>query len=234
MDRPAVSIIIPVYNEEKTVSVAIRRVLETDFGPKLFREIIVVNDGSTDTTPSILESFIPQITVIHMPGNRGKGAAVRAGFGVANGDIFIVHDADLEYDPVSHPLLIDHITNNRADIVYGSRFLSGDNFRRRADLWYLANLLLTISCNAVTRLRLTDMETGMKAFRRTAILSVTLAEDRFGFEPEVTIKLARRGWRFMEIPINYRARSRAAGKKISWRDGLEAIWIIFNLGIGIK
>lgn len=227
-----VSIIIPVYNEKKYIAETIRRVLVADLGfPEFKKEIIVVDDGSTDGTGTELEPFIERIVVIKLRRNRGKGHAIRAGLNRAHGDIILVQDADLEYDPADYPELLKPIVENRGDVVYGSRFV-GDRPHRVLLFWHFAaNRMLTILANLAANLNLTDMETGAKAFRAEAIKSVRLKEPRFGFEPEVTIKLARAGWRFYEVGVSYNGRTYAEGKKISWRDGLWAFWVIIRCGL---
>jgi glycosyltransferase involved in cell wall biosynthesis len=226
------SIVIPVYNEEKFVSTTINRVLEVDLGG-LLREIVVVDDGSKDNTVEILKALAeqhPEIQVFQQPVNMGKGAALRRGFQEATGDIVLIQDADLEYDPFDYPTLIKPILDDKADVVYGSRFLGGPH--RVLYFWhYVGNQFLTLLSNLTTNLNLTDMETGYKVFRATVIKEIPLKSNRFGFEPEVTAKIARRGWRMFETPISYFGRSYAEGKKIGWKDGFQAIYCIIRYGI---
>jgi glycosyltransferase involved in cell wall biosynthesis len=226
------SIVIPVYNEEKFVSTTINRVLKVDLGG-LLREIVVVDDGSKDNTVEILKALAeqhPEIQVFQQPVNMGKGAALRRGFQEATGDIVLIQDADLEYDPFDYPTLIKPILDDKADVVYGSRFLGGPH--RVLYFWhYVGNQFLTLLSNLTTNLNLTDMETGYKVFRATVIKEIPLKSNRFGFEPEVTAKIARRGWRMFETPISYFGRSYAEGKKIGWKDGFQAIYCIIRYGI---
>lgn len=223
------SVVIPVYNEEKTVSQVVERVLNTPFD----KEVLLVNDGSTDGTPDVLENLarLPGVRVLHQPRNMGKGAALRRGFQEASGELILVQDADLEYDPADYPTLLKPLLDGTADVVYGSRFGAGS---RRTDAWWhvLGNRVLTALSNWLTGLHLTDMETCYKAFRAEVIKNILLVSDRFGFEPEVTAKVARiPGIRIREVPISYNYRSYAEGKKINWKDGVSTIAAIlyFNL-----
>ncbi|MDO9085027.1 MAG: glycosyltransferase family 2 protein [Anaerolineaceae bacterium] len=226
------SIVIPVYNEEKFVSTTIKRVLEVDLSG-LQREIVVVDDGSKDKTVEILHALAeqhPEIQVFQQPVNMGKGAALRRGFQEATGDIILIQDADLEYDPFDYPALLKPILDDKADVVYGSRFLGGPH--RVLYFWhYVGNQFLTLLSNLTTNLNLTDMETGYKVFRAKVIKEIPLKSNRFGFEPEVTAKIARRDWRMFETPISYFGRSYAEGKKIGWKDGFQAIYCIIRYGI---
>jgi glycosyltransferase involved in cell wall biosynthesis len=226
------SIVIPVYNEEKFVSITIKRVLEVDLSG-LQREIVVVDDGSKDKTVEILQTLAkqyPEIQVFQQPVNMGKGAALRRGFQEATGDIILIQDADLEYDPFDFPTLLKPILDDTADVVYGSRFLGGPH--RVLYFWhYVGNQFLTLLSNLTTNLNLTDMETGYKVFRANVIKEIPLKSNRFGFEPEVTAKIARRDWRMFETPISYFGRSYAEGKKIGWKDGFQAIYCIIRYGI---
>ncbi len=226
------SVVIPVYNEEKFVSTTIQRVLEVDH-EGLEIELVVVDDGSKDRTVEILQQLAvehAQIKVFQQPVNMGKGAALRRGFQEATGDIILIQDADLEYDPSDYPTLLKPILDDNADVVYGSRFLGGPH--RVLYFWhYNGNRFLTFLSNITTNLNLTDMETGYKVFRAKVIKEIPLKSNRFGFEPEVTAKLARRGWRIFETPISYFGRSYAEGKKIGWKDGFQAIYCIIRYGI---
>ena len=219
------SVVIPVYNEKKTLSELICRVEAV----KLEKEIIIVDDASTDGTRDLLKKYEGQerFKVIYQSKNAGKGSALRAGFDKAEGEIIIVQDADLEYDPKEYPLLIEPILDGRADVVYGSRFLGGTH--RVFFFWhYVGNKVLTTLSNMCTNLCLTDMETGYKVFRRTVLDSFILKCDRFGFEPEFTSKVARHAFRIYEVPISYSGRGYEEGKKINWKDGVAALWFIFR------
>jgi glycosyltransferase involved in cell wall biosynthesis len=225
---PAVclSVIIPVFNEKNTLLEILRRVRETPID----KEIILVDDGSTDGTRELLQSMQgdADLRIVFQERNRGKGAAVRAGFMLARGDIVLVQDADLEYNPDDYPRLLQPILDGQADVVYGSRFLRPET-RRVLSFWHsLANRVLTTLSNFFTDLHLTDMETCYKVFRREIIQGLTprLKQNRFGIEPEITAKLAREGHRIYEVAIRYDARTKKHGKKIGWRDGISALWCI--------
>lgn len=224
--RLKLSVIIPVYNEAKTIEEILRRVQAVELG--LEKEIIVVDDGSTDGTRAILEGFTsPSIRVIFHTKNQGKGAALQTGFAAATGDILLVQDADLEYDPREYPKLLEPILDGRADVVYGSRFLGGPH--RVLFFWhYLGNRILTTFSNMVSNLNLTDMETCYKVFRKDVLQRLKLKSKRFGFEPEITVKLAKLKCRVYEVPISYSGRDYAEGKKITWKDGLAAIFHILR------
>lgn len=224
------SVIVPVYNELNTLGEVIRRINES---PVEEKEIIVVDDYSTDGTRELirteLSSQIDQ--VLYHDRNYGKGAALRTGFKAATGDCIIVQDADLEYDPAEYPLLMKPILEGRADVVYGSRF-SGIGPHRVLYFWhYLGNRFLTLLSNMFTNLNLSDMETCYKLFRREIIQSITIRENRFGFEPEVTAKVARKKCRIYEVGISYYGRTYEEGKKIGWKDGIRAIVVIFKYGL---
>jgi len=221
------SVVIPVYNEMQTLDEVLRQVRTVP----VEKEIILVDDGSTDGTREFLKGKEREfnLRVICHEQNRGKGAALRTGFQHCTGEIVIVQDADLEYFPQEYPELIEPIVNNWADVVYGSRFL-GRKHRVLFFHHYLANRLLTFLVNLVTNLNLTDMETCYKVFRREIIQAIPLKQDRFGFEPEVTIKMARYKPRprVFEVAVSYNGRTYAEGKKINWKDGLQALWCIFR------
>lgn len=215
---------MPVYNEEGTIEEIVSRVLAVP----LPIELIVVDDGSTDKTRALLSKLAEgrQFKVLLQDENRGKGAAVRKGFAEASGDIFIIQDADLEYSPEEYPELIELIVRGKADAVYGSRFLG----RHRAFLFthYLGNRFLTLVTNVLYNTILTDMETCFKAIRADRVRQMTLRSNRFGIEPEITAKLFKMGCRVYEVPITYEGRGYEEGKKISWKDGLEALWVLLK------
>ena len=217
------SVVIPCYNEERTVKEILDRVLDSP----LVGEIIAVDDGSTDRTLEILGSYAdPRLRVLVQPENRGKGAALRRGFAEATRPYVIVQDADLEYDPSEYPKIMAPLLTDEADVVYGSRFIGGDA-RRILYFWHsLGNRVLTLASNMATNLNLSDMETCYKAFRREIIQSIDIEEDRFGFEPEVTAKVAAMHCRVYEVGISYYGRTYDDGKKIGWRDGIRAVFCI--------
>jgi len=223
------SIIIPCYNEQDTLRLLIEAVQASPIKDK---EIILVNDGSSDGTGAIIDGIEdPSIRRIHHPRNMGKGAALRTGFQAASGDICIVQDADLEYDPQEYLLVIQPIIDGKADVVYGSRFQGGAP-HRVVYFWHrVGNGLLTLLSNILTDLNLTDMETCYKAFRREVIQSIRIQENRFGFEPEITAKVARRRLRIYEVGISYYGRTYQEGKKIGWKDGVRAVWCILKYNI---
>ena len=225
--RPLLSVVIPCFNEAATIEQLIEKVRQA---PVATMQIIVVDDGSTDDTCQRLQQLppSPDLLLLFHPRNRGKGAALATGFAAATGDICIVQDADLEYDPAEYPLVIDPITNGRADVVFGSRF-QGAAPHRVVYFWHrVGNGLLTLLSNMATNLNLTDMETCYKAFRREVIQSIRIQEKRFGFEPEITAKVARKRCRIYEVGISYYGRTYEEGKKIGWRDGVHAIWCILK------
>jgi glycosyltransferase involved in cell wall biosynthesis len=220
-----VSILIPVFNEVRTLEEIVRRVRAAET-TGLTKEIILVDDASTDGTADILKN-LSDVKVYSHPLNRGKGAAIRTAIEHATGDILLIQDADLEYDPCDYPLLLKPIIDGRADVVYGSRFTGGTH--RVLLFWhYMANRLLTLLSNMLCNLNLTDMETCYKVFRRQCVEGMKLTSDRFGIEPELTAKLARRRYRFYETGINYSGRDYSEGKKIGWKDGVAALWFIFR------
>jgi len=220
--KVTISVVIPVYNEAATVGQVIERVLQCGFEA----EVIVVDDGSTDGTREFLQKYDhPQVKAIYHPKNKGKGAALRSGWALATKPYVFVQDADLEYDPRDFAAMLPPLLDGRADMVYGSRFLGGPH--RVLFFWhYVGNRLLTLLSNMFSNLNLTDMETGQKAFRREKLMKLRLTADRFTFEPEITAKAARAGWRIYEVPISYSGRSYEEGKKIGWRDALAAFGAI--------
>lgn len=225
-DRITLSVLIPVFNEFRTVERLLRRVRASP----LRLEVIVVDDGSSDGTrellPRLREEGLIDVLVLH-PENRGKGAALRTGLGHATGDVVVVQDADLEYDPAEYPVLVEPILRGQADAVYGSRFLGGPH--RVLYFWHrVGNGVLTLLSNVFTDVNLTDMETCYKVMRRDLVQTFPLRSNRFGFEPEVTARLAQSGARIYEVPISYHGRSYAEGKKIGWKDGVSAIWTILR------
>jgi glycosyltransferase involved in cell wall biosynthesis len=225
-----VSIVIPVYNEKTTIKEILRRVQAVKLG--LAREIVIVDDCSSDGTSDILKRLAkrPGLKIVFHDKNQGKGAALRTGFSRATGDIILVQDADLEYDPREYPRLLEPILDGRADVVYGSRFLSGPH--RVFFFWhYVGNKLLTTFSNMVSNLNLTDMETCYKVFKREVLQKIRLRSERFGFEPEITIKLAKLRCRIYEVPVSYAGRDYSEGKKIGWKDGLAAVYHIIRFGL---
>ena len=244
--RPRISVVMSVYNEVATIEEILLRVQAVD----LEKEIVIVDDGSTDGGREFLTGIVrcataaqPEMTlprsgavlrtqnirVFFQDKNRGKGAALRRGFQEARGDIIIIQDADLEYDPADYTELIAPIESERADVVYGSRFLGGPH--RVLLYWhYVGNMFLTILSDMVTNINLSDVWTCYKAFRREVLEDIDLREDRFGFEQEITIKIARAGWRVYEAPISYYGRTYAEGKKITWKDGIRGLWCILRYG----
>ena len=223
------SIVIPAYNEEETIAEVIQRVDATPYDDK---EIIVVNDASTDSTREELAKIdLPSLRVFHHEENQGKGAALHTGFAQVTGDVVIIQDADLEYDPKDYGMLLAPILDGRADVVYGSRFLGGPH--RVLFFWHrLGNAFLTLLSNMLTNLDLTDMETCYKVFRADVLKRITIESSRFGVEPELTAKLSRLGLRIYETPISYSGRDYSEGKKITWKDGVAAIWHIIRHRFG--
>jgi len=224
------SIIIPIYNEVSTIEETIRQVKAS---PVADKEIILVDDYSTDGTRELIRDKLEaQVDrVVYQPRNFGKGFALKAGFQVATGDIVLVQDADLEYDPNEYPNLIEPILADKADVVYGSRFQGGGPHRVVYFWHYVGNKFLTLLSNMFTNINLTDMETCYKVFRREIIQSIDIKEPRFGFEPEITAKIARKRVRIYEIGISYYGRTYDEGKKIGWRDGLRAVWCILKYNL---
>ena len=226
VERPLLSVVIPCFNEAATILDLLERVRSA---PVASKQIIVVDDGSTDGTRELLQGLqAGDLTVLLHERNRGKGAALATGFAAARGEICIVQDADLEYDPAEYPLVIGPIVQGKADVVFGSRF-QGAAPHRVVYFWHrVGNGVLTLLSNMLTDLNLTDMETCYKAFRTEIIQAIRIREQRFGFEPEITAKLARRRCRIYEVGISYYGRTYDEGKKIGWKDGVRAIWCILK------
>lgn len=223
------SVVIPVFNESKTVAEVVSRVEAVRLPGGLGLEIVIVDDGSTDGSREILRGLEGEgRKVILHERNRGKGAALRTGISATTGDCVLIQDADLEYDPRDYPSLLEPILDGRADVVFGSRF-AGSGTRRVLYFWHsVGNRLLTTLSNMFTNINLSDMETCYKVFRGEVIRSIQIEEDRFGFEPEVTAKVARLGCRIYEVGISYAGRTYAEGKKIGWKDGVRALWCILK------
>ena len=228
------SILVPVYNEERTLEEVVRRVSVIPT-PK---EIILVDDGSKDRSREILTRLqeqndqandpINSIRVFFQPKNQGKGAAIKAALSHVTGDVVIIQDADLEYDPKDYPTLLEPIQTGLADVVYGTRFYGGGAHRVLFFWHYMGNLLLTLISNMITNLNLSDMEVGYKVFRAEIVKDIDLKSQRFGFEPEITVKLAKKQCRFYEVPISYHGRTYAEGKKITWKDGIAALYYLIR------
>jgi glycosyltransferase involved in cell wall biosynthesis len=247
LQDPKLSVVIPVYNEKATIEEILRRVQDTE----IRKEILLVDDCSKDGTRQILENLaklqageettalaqdggdpipLQGVRILFQEKNQGKGAALRRGFAEATGDIVLVQDADLEYDPRDYEKLLEPIVDGRADVVYGSRFLGGP--QRVHYFWhYVANKFLTLLSDIFTNLKLTDMETCYKVFRKEVLQGIQIKSDRFGFEPEITAKIAKGHWRVYEVPISYAGRTYEEGKKITWKDGLQALWCIIRFRI---
>ncbi len=228
------SVIMPVYNEVDTVWEAVRRVQGMD----VVKEVIVIDDGSTDGSREILNRLEAEtrkdndppneLKVIYQPVNRGKGAAIRSAIPQATGDMIIIQDADLEYDPQDYKSLLDPILSGKADVVFGTRFYGGGPHRVLFFWHYLGNQILTLFSNLLTNLNLSDMEVGYKAFRAEILKSIRIKSNRFGFEPEITIKIAKKGLRVYEVPISYYGRTYKEGKKITWKDGIAAFYFLIR------
>jgi len=228
------SVLVPVYNEVKTLDEALRRVRSV----RLPKEIIVVDDGSTDGSRELLERLEKEVApqsnpfnelkVFLQPVNQGKGAAIRVGLRHVSGDIVIIQDADLEYDPNDYWKLLDPILTGKADVVYGTRFYGGGPHRVMFFWHYLGNQIVTLFSNILTNLNLTDMEVGYKVFRAEVVKKIDIKSNRFGFEPEITVKVAKQGCRVYEVPISYHGRTYAEGKKITWKDGISAFYSLIR------
>ena len=225
------SVLIPVYNEVATLTQILDRVRAVP----IKKEVVLVDDGSTDGTRQLLaekiEGAYPDVKVVYHQVNQGKGAALRTAIANATGDIMLVQDADLEYDPREYPNLLAPILDGRADVVFGSRFLGGGAHRVHFFWHRMGNGLLTLMSNMLTNLNLTDMEVCYKVFKAEALRSINLKSNRFDFEPEITAKVAKKRYRIYEVPISYSGRDYEEGKKIGWRDGVQAIWTILKYRI---
>ena len=232
MNIKTLSVIIPTYNEAATINKILKKVCDVELINNIKKEIIVINDCSIDSTKQIVNDFIDKnkkfnIRLIEQKVNQGKGAALHCGIKDATGDAIIVQDADLEYDPEDYNILLRPMVDGVADVVYGSRFLGGGPHRVVYYWHYLGNRFLTTFSNMITDLNLTDMEVCYKMFRKEVIQNITICESRFGFEPEITAKVAQnKNWRVYEVPISYYGRNYDEGKKIGWKDGVRAIWCI--------
>jgi len=228
-----ISVVMPVYNEKNTIQQQLGKVQAVEMPFK--KEIIIVDDGSTDGTRQMLEDIDKSknegLKIIYQDKNCGKGAALKAGFAAAKGDIVIIQDADLEYDPSEYPKLIQPILDGKADVVYGSRF-KGEWPHRVLYFWhYVGNKIITTLSNMLTNLNLTDIETGYKVFKKEILTQIELKENGFGFEPEFTAKIAKRGFNIYEVGISYSGRTYLEGKKIKWKDGFRALWCIIKYSL---
>src|SRR5262252_638663 len=224
------SVVMPVFNERATLRTVVERVLSAG----LEVELLCIDDGSTDGSREILsdlEKRYREMRVLVQPHNMGKGAALRRGIQESSGDYVIIQDADLEYDPAEYPLLLEPLLQGKADVVYGSRFLGGGPHRVLYFWHSIGNSILTLLSNCLTDINLSDMETCYKAFRREVIQSIPLEENRFGFEPEITVKVAKRRLRIYEVGISYWGRTYEEGKKIGWKDGVRALWVLLKYSI---
>jgi glycosyltransferase involved in cell wall biosynthesis len=220
---PCLSVVMPCYNEEATVATVVKEVLASPY----MHELLIIDDGSQDSTRDILSSIDdPRVRVLLQPFNQGKGAAIRRGFEAAKGPFVLVQDADLEYDPREYGTLLEPLLANKADVVFGSRFMGGRPHRVLYFWHSVGNKALTTASNVFTNLNLTDMETCYKVFRKEVLESFTLEESRFGIEPEITAKVAAGGWRIYEVGISYSGRTYDEGKKIGWKDGVRAFYCI--------
>lgn len=225
------SVVIPVYNERKTIKQVIDLAEKIDLSDLIgAKEIVIVDDGSNDGTTDILKALKGH-TICYHAKNRGKGAAVKTGIDNSTGDFIIIQDSDLEYDPREYRKLLAPIVEGKADVVYGSRFIGSEPHRTVFFWHHIGNKVVTFFCNIFSNINLTDMETGFKAFRKSVFDSITLNEQGFGFEPEVTIKLARKKYRFYEVGVSYFGRDYKEGKKIRWTDGFAALFIIIKYGL---